>query len=1084
MFRPFRRELESLESRENPATTFLDGSYGTDGYATLSGFTSVAKVVELADGSAIAVGTVLGTDGITPDFAVVRLTAAGQPDPTFGTNGLVAVAFDRVGTGQGADVPVDFTVLPGGGIAVLGTAATAVPPITGTGPRLLAVAQLTATGQLDPTFDGDGKLTLSFPTTDTDPVNFADAIGRQADGSLVVAGQVSMFNSTTGLTEYPCYAVRVMATGMLDATYGTAGLASFGAGFLNVAIGPDGRPFALRIDGTTSGTTTSSNAFVNRLDTAGQLDTTYGTAGRADVGVFQTVSIQDRAVFSSINALADGSVIVDRTRAQGSVRSLVSTAYRLTPGGTLNAAFGSGGVTSDFIAGTLVEGVSGRLLGLLSSGLQANANSMVADTSAGQRDTSFGSGGVIDLGAQNIVPLQQIAPPQTDATVLAAVRRSGALAVAKFNAVANNIPTIAANPTSVTYTRRGGIQPSSQTVQIDVNDVETAAANLQLTAVADDAAFFPSGSLVFSGTGATRTLTLTPSGVGVSTFVTVTVRDAAGALASVRLSAIIFPFNNIPPTVVPASSTLAVDQGTTGTLAVTVADANEPTPDVLQVTATTDNPNLFPAGAVGVTGTGGTRTVRLTPAAGQSGGATLQISVRDPDGAETTTTVIVTVRPVANGLPTITSSQSAVTIAAGGAATVQLTVADVETAANDLVVTATADNLTLFPAGSVVVSGTGTTRTLTLTPAAGQSGGATILATVRDAAGGQATATVAVTVTAVPIVPPVPPVPTLVGSREFVVGPDAGGGPVVTFYNPDGTVRRTMSVLSAGFTGGVRVASADFTGDGVADFVVGTGPGTATRVELYDGATYQKLFSVDPFEPSFTGGVFVAAGDLTGDGVAELIITPDEGGGPRVRAFAGRTYQPLADFFGIDDPAFRGGARAAVGDLNGDRVSDLVVGAGFGGGPRVAAYSGLTVRSGVNPVKLFADFFAFEPTLRNGVYPAVGDLDGDGLADLITGAGPGGGPRVLGLSGRDLLSNVYTPLANFFGGDLANRSGIRVAVKNLDGDRRADLIVGPGTGSGSAVVGYFAKNFVGNPAPTADLTVDPFEGFNGGSFVG
>src|SRR5213079_163953 len=116
------------------------------------------------------------------------------------------------------------------------------------------------------------------------------------------------------------------------------------------------------------------------------------------------------------------------------------------------------------------------------------------------------------------------------------------------------------------------------------------------------------------------------------------------------------------------------------------------------------------------------------------------------------------------------------------------------------------------------------------------------------------------------------------------------------------------------------------------------------------GTTQDELFAVAPFEASFTGGVFVAAGDLTGDGLADLVISPDQGGGPRVRIFSGGNgFAQVADFFAIDDFNFRGGARAAVGDLNGDGVGDLVVAAGFGGGPRVAAFRGGSLATG--PVK-------------------------------------------------------------------------------------------------------------------------------------
>ncbi|HET6574576.1 MAG TPA: FG-GAP-like repeat-containing protein, partial [Fimbriiglobus sp.] len=148
-----------------------------------------------------------------------------------------------------------------------------------------------------------------------------------------------------------------------------------------------------------------------------------------------------------------------------------------------------------------------------------------------------------------------------------------------------------------------------------------------------------------------------------------------------------------------------------------------------------------------------------------------------------------------------------------------------------------------------------------------------------------------------------------------------------------------------GFAGPVRVTAVDVTGDGVPERVVGAGPGGGPGVAVFDGATGVLLADFFAFEPTFTGGVLVAGGDLTGDGRAELVVAAGAGGGPRVRVFDGASLvvnDPVAltDFFAIDDPAFRGGARPALGDVNGDGTPDLVVSAGFGGGPRVALFDG------------------------------------------------------------------------------------------------------------------------------------------------
>ena len=322
---------------------------------------------------------------------------------------------------------------------------------------------------------------------------------------------------------------------------------------------------------------------------------------------------------------------------------------------------------------------------------------------------------------------------------------------------------------------------------------------------------------------------------------------------------------------------------------------------------------------------------------------------------------------------------------------------------------------------------------------------------------------------------------------SIAVGPGPGGGPVAKLEDAaTGAAKVSVTAFDSAFGGGARVATADVTGDRVPDLIAAAGVGGGPQVRVFDGTSGALARSYSVFDPSFTGGLFVAAADFDRDGFADVVVSPDQGGGPRVTVFSGKDGTMLANFFGIDDTGFRGGARVAAGDVNRDGVPDLIVAAGFGGGPRVAIYDGRTIRAGQTPVKLLPDFFALDPALRNGVYVAVGDADGDGTGDLIVGAGPGGGPRVVVFSGAKLpAGSGGAAVASFFSGDPTARDGVPVAARNVDADAADEIITGTAAGVGGSAaprVSLF-KLTNGTANPLRDfLAFDA--AFTGGVFVG
>ena len=346
----------------------------------------------------------------------------------------------------------------------------------------------------------------------------------------------------------------------------------------------------------------------------------------------------------------------------------------------------------------------------------------------------------------------------------------------------------------------------------------------------------------------------------------------------------------------------------------------------------------------------------------------------------------------------------------------------------------------------------------------------------------------------------------LIGSVEkgdrVAAGGTANGTAALLVPDAAGALPNTATAAIAAFgtsAADVRAAVGDYNGDGTDDTILVSGPGVPLRVAVVSGKDNATLLAApfNPYTENFSGGGFVAAGDFDRDGRAEIVLTPDQGGGPRVVLYglsdSGQSVVK-ASFLGIDDANFRGGARAAVGDVNGDGVPDLIVAAGFGGGPRVAVFGGTTVLG--QPSRLVADFFAFPgpdaQNLRNGAFVAAGDVTGDGFADLIFGGGPGGAPRVFILSGQVVASgNVPgaqdAPVSNFFvANNSTDRGGVRVAAADLDGDQKADLVAGSGEGRPAGLRAYLGKNVSGANEPAAFQDVTVFGGgtLPGGVYVG
>ncbi len=269
----------------------------------------------------------------------------------------------------------------------------------------------------------------------------------------------------------------------------------------------------------------------------------------------------------------------------------------------------------------------------------------------------------------------------------------------------------------------------------------------------------------------------------------------------------------------------------------------------------------------------------------------------------------------------------------------------------------------------------------------------------------------------------------------IVVGADSSGPPTVKLFAPPAfSSFSSFAAFDTAFTGGVRVASGDVNGDGLLDVVAGAGPGGGPHVKVFDGANGGLLKSFFAYDPAFDRGVFVASGDVNGDGRADIVVGPDSGGGPNVRVFSGADGSQLSSFLAFA-AGFTGGVRVAVGDVNGDGIADLIAGTGPGAGAQVKVFDGKTDA-------VVSSFLPFAASFTGGVYVATGDVNGDGAADVIVGAGQGGGPHVKAFDGKTgavLLSLLAYPSGI--------TGGVRVAAGDVNGDGVPDILTVPGPGT-------------------------------------
>ena len=310
----------------------LDPSFGTGGQVQtdFNHSTDIAYAVAIqADGKLVAVGTTYtDNDYSNEDFAVARYNPNGTLDATFGVNGRVTTDFPGL-----AAVASSVVIQPDGKIVVAGGA---FPLFTFLGD--FKVARYNPNGSLDTSFGTGGIVTTSFPGQGS----YAFAVALQPDGKILAAGTdfVNFSSDDSSNTDFALE--RYNPNGTPDTTFGggdgqvTTDFDGFNDDAFSILVQPDGRLVAV---GSAKNPATFYDFAAVRYLANGAIDTTFGVAGKVRTDFGHADFDQARSAVLQ----PDGKIVAAGTESFNNTLSQFFALARYNANGTLDTTFSGDG---------------------------------------------------------------------------------------------------------------------------------------------------------------------------------------------------------------------------------------------------------------------------------------------------------------------------------------------------------------------------------------------------------------------------------------------------------------------------------------------------------------------------------------------------------------------------------------------------------------------------------------------------------------------------------------------------------------------------------------------------------------------
>jgi hypothetical protein len=153
----------------------------------------------------------------------------------------------------------------------------------------------------------------------------------------------------------------------------------------------------------------------------------------------------------------------------------------------------------------------------------------------------------------------------------------------------------------------------------------------------------------------------------------------------------------------------------------------------------------------------------------------------------------------------------------------------------------------------------------------------------------------------------------------------------------------------------------DVDNDGQDEVIVGAGPGGGPHIRVFEANGEPKPIQFFAFHPDYRGGINVAAGDINGDGKAEIGVSQSgEGQQSWTKIYYYDNAQTIAGEWKAFGDAYHG-ADIAMGDLDNDNLADIIASPTTGGQPVVHAFKFWGQRMPLS-------FYVFDPRFLGGLH--------------------------------------------------------------------------------------------------------------------